>query len=76
MSLTVISGTSDTLVFPFMDAVVVWGNMLGGVQCWQNSIPRGEPCDPGEDARGRREAGNACQCSLPKVCVSMHFSTL
>ena len=52
--------------------MVIWDHLLGGVQWGQDAIPRYQPRVPGQDPRGRGEAGETCQRRLPSLCVSLN----
>ena len=53
-----------------MSAVVVWSDVLGGVQWRQDPLSRSEPSVTGQSTGRRGETGETTQHCMPTVCVS------
>ena len=51
-------------------SVVVWSDVLGGVQCWEDPLPSCGPTHSTEDGEGGAPAGAPRQPSMPPRDVS------
>ncbi len=66
----ILSSMLHHLAYTRIPAVVLWGHVLGGVQCWKVTLSWTGPNDPDQDVRDWSEDGQANQCSLPRHNVS------